>query len=112
MTGLATLGYLLFQNSASEIIQSSEQQVTHASDLVALKFNAFLKGARRDITYLVQSPYLQDYLYSINSGQANEKKELLAHEYLALINSKPDYSQIRLIQVDDNGKEIIRAETR
>ena len=110
MTGLATLGYLLFKNSAAEIIHSSEQQVKHAGDLVALKFNAFLQDVRRDITYLVQSPYLRDYLNSINSAQADAKKELLANEYLALLNSKPDYSQIRLIQAANNGKEIIRAE--
>ena len=38
------------------------------------------------------------------------KKNLLSKEYLALLNSKPDYAQIRLIGIENNGLEIIRAE--
>ncbi|MEZ4935887.1 MAG: hypothetical protein R2788_27595, partial [Saprospiraceae bacterium] len=110
MTGLATLGYLLFTYSAEEIIQSSEQQVVHACELVDIKFNAFLQNVQRDITYLSHSPHLNDYLHSIGGGSENLKKELLSQEYLALINSKPDYAQIRLIGVEQNGKEVIRAE--
>lgn len=110
MTGLATLGYLLFTYSAEEIIQSSEQQVVHACELVDIKFNAFLQNVQRDITYLSHSPHLNDYLHSIGGGSESLKKELLSQEYLALINSKPDYAQIRLIGIEQNGKEVIRAE--
>ncbi len=110
MGGLATLGYLLFKNSAEEIIRSSEQQVAHACELVDIKFSSFLQDVQRDIIYLANSPHLQDYLFSERQKGEGVRKKLLAEEYLALINSKPDYAQIRLIGVENNGREIIRAE--
>ena len=107
LAGMATLSYLLFQNSAKEIVLSSEQQVAHAGELVEVKFEAFLDNVQRDITYLAQNPYLKEFLDDTeNVGQS----ALLAEAYLAMLNSKPDYSQIRLIGKKDNGKEIIRAE--
>ena len=110
LAGLATLSFLLFQNSAKEIVVSSEQQVSHAGDLVDVKFAAFLDNVQRDISYLAHSPYLKDYLQNLGNKDQSFKKELLASAYLAMLDSKPDYSQIRLIGIDGNGKEIIRAE--
>ena len=104
--GFGILGFLLLKNSAQEIIQSAEQQLVHASESVELKFESNIQDIKRDIKHLGKSPYLRDYL----TDPTSLKKELLAGEYLALLNSKPDYAQIRLIGIDDSGLEIIRAE--
>lgn len=106
LAGLSTLGYLLFWNSSKEIIESSEQQVLHAAEVVEIKFLSFLNDAKRDISYLAQSPFLKDFLRDFDES----KKELLASEYLALLGNKPDYAQIRFIGVENYGKELIRAE--
>ncbi len=105
--GFGILGYLLLRNSAEDIILSAEQQLVHAGESVDLKFQSYIEDVKRDITHLAQTPYLQDYLS--NTGDPL-KKEYLSREYLALLNSKPDYAQIRLIGVSNNGLEIIRAE--
>ena len=89
--GFSVLGYLLLRNSAQDIIQSAEQQLVHAGESVELKFESYLRDISRDIEHLGQSPYLKDYLINPTFS----KKELLAAEYLALLNSKPDYAQIR-----------------
>ncbi len=106
LVGLSSLGYLLFRNSAEEIIRSSEQQVKHTAEIVEIKFVSFIDNVRRDIIHLAQSPFLDDFLLDFDTL----KKELLSNEYLALINSKPDYSQIRFIGIENEGREIIRAE--
>ena len=104
--GFSVLGYLLLRNSAQDIIQSAEQQLVHASESVELKFESYIQGITRDIKHLGKSPFLKDYLIDSTSP----KKVLLAAEYLALLNSKPDYAQIRLIGIENSGLEIIRAE--
>ena len=104
--GFSVLGYLLLRNSAQDIIHSAEQQLVHAGETVELKFESYIQDIRRDIEHLGRSPYLKDYL----NDTFYLKQELLAAEYLALLNSKPDYAQIRLIGIEDSGLEIIRAE--
>ena len=104
--GFGILGFLLLKNSAQEIINSAEQQLVHANESVELKFVSYIEGIKRDIKHLAHSPYLEDFLQEIDAS----KKELLAKEYLALLNSKPDYAQIRLIGIENDGMEIIRAE--
>lgn len=104
--GFSVLGYLLLRNSAKDIIQSAEQQVVHAGESVDLKFKSYILDIKRDIQHLAQSPYLEDFL--LNTDPV--KKNLLSREYLALLNTNPDYAQIRLIGIEHDGLEIIRAE--
>jgi two-component system, sensor histidine kinase len=106
--GFSVLGYLLLKNSAQDIIQSAEQQLVHASESVELKFKSYIQDITRDIKHLGNSPYLEDFL----SDTSEIKKSLLSREYLALLNSNPDYFQIRIIGVAKNGLEIIRAERK
>lgn len=105
MVGLAALGLILFRYSAREIITSSEQQLEEAANVVEVKFASFIKNAQRDVVYLAQSPFLHDFI----DEASDRKRELLSAEYLALLKSKPDYAQIRLIGSVKNGREIIRA---
>lgn len=106
LIGFALLGVVLFRYSAGEIVASSEQQVEQASKLVEVKFASFIQNVRRDIVFLAQSPFLRDFVQNSEEG----KRQLLSAEYLALLRSKPDYAQIRLIGVHDNGTELIRVE--
>ena len=104
--GFALLAAVLFRYSAQEIIASSEQQVQEASNLVNVKFTSFIQNVRRDIVYLAQSPFLHDFIQE----SSLDKRELLSKEYLALLTSKPDYAQIRLIGIENSGAELIRTE--
>ena len=106
LLGLAVLSYGLFHNSSQKIITSSEQQLVQAANIVNVKFTSYIKNIQRDITYLAQSPFLNSFVLD----EAPAKKKLLSSEYLALLKSKPEYAQIRLIGVKDNGKELIRVE--
>ena len=106
LVGFSVLGYLLLRNSAQDIIHSAQQQLVHANESVELKFKSYIQDITRDIKHLAQSPYLEDFL----AGNNNLKKNLLAREYLALLNSNPDYAQIRLISIENGGLEMIRAE--
>ncbi len=77
-------------------------------DLIQLQFSKYLEGLKYDITHLSRSPYLQQYLHSSDQ----ESRKLLLKEYLSLIHSKPYFSQIRYIGIEENGSEIVRVERR
>ena len=106
LLGLAVLSYGLFHYSSQKIITSSEQQLVQAANIVNVKFASYIKNIQRDITYLAHSPFLNSFVLD----EAPLKKQLLSSEYLALLKSKPDYAQIRLIGTKNSGKELIRVE--
>ena len=102
------VGFFLLRYSSKEIIDSSEKKLIHASALVGLKFSGYIEALKHDITHLSKSPFLSNYLES----ESRKDRELLTQEYLSLIESKPDFAQIRFIGVGNDGKELIRVERK
>ncbi len=106
LIGIASLGYLLLQNSSDYIIESAEENLVHSSELIQLKFSSYFEDLKRDITHLSNSPILRQFLDSRNETN----RYLLSQEYLSLLTSKPDYAQVRFIGIQNEGKEIVRVE--
>lgn len=98
----------MLTNSANEIIESSQKNLRHEADLIELQFSKYLEGLRYDINHLSKSPYLYKYL----AEASQENKTLLEKEYLSLLNSNPNLSQIRFIENSEVGNELVRVERR
>lgn len=96
----------MFRYSSKSILESAEKDIIHISELVELKIEEYLIGLSNDVSYLANSPVLQSYILD----PTESKYQLLAQDYYSLIQSKPDFSQIRFIGVDDQGKELVRVD--
>ncbi len=105
LLGLGIVGYLLLNNSSERIVQTAKNQLQHRGDLVAIQFKNHINQLKNDLDYLSNDPVLTNYL----KANTSENYELLAQNYLSLIKSNLNFSQIRFIGADD-GKELVRIE--
>ena len=101
------LGYSIYKVSSNKIIENATLSLNHNNELVLIQFKTFLDDIRKDVLFLSKDPFLYQFL---EEPDHLKLKENLSKEYLALLSTKSHYLQLRFIGVDQNGKEIIRAE--
>lgn len=97
-------GYLVFKNASKVIVDYSKERISYTSELAEQSFYALLGEVSNDIAVIANSPTLQDY---INNTSAKTTQDLEQYFKVTLEN-KSSYFQIRLIGIENNGKEIIR----
>ncbi|MGB3130372.1 MAG: hypothetical protein WBB26_01750, partial [Saprospiraceae bacterium] len=96
--------FLIYKSSEESMQASSKQQLLFSSQIIKTSFNSFIENVERDIQFLSNNPLLELYLNTETNPKDKEKyKQQLELEFLALIKSKSEYSQIRLISEKGNG---------
>ncbi|MCC6753599.1 MAG: response regulator [Saprospiraceae bacterium] len=103
----ATLGYALYRLSSAKVLENTTLTLIHNNETVVLHFDAFLQDVCKDAIYLSKNPFLADYLQG-NGGTGLRNK--IAQEFLALLTAKNHYAQIRVIGLENKGKEQIRVD--
>ena len=107
-TALIT-AFLIYWFSAEKIKASSKVQMQHTNQLVASTFNSFIANVERDIDFLSNNPIIESFIQASGTKKQDFKTQL-SKEFFALLESKPEYAQIRFIANDSIGKEIIRVD--
>ncbi|MCP4976111.1 MAG: response regulator [Maribacter sp.] len=103
---LFLLGYLINRKSTKVIYDYSQNQIVHVSSLVKQSFYSMLNEVANDIAMISKSPAIDDYI-----DNPNIKNYKVLEKYFPIIlQEKPDYFQIRLLDVANKGKEIIKYE--
>lgn len=103
------IGYSIYRVSAALIISSSRDQIKSEVQDVALKMTTHFDHVSMDIHFLANSPLVYDFITS--SGKEKEFFEKrLTEEFKVLLESKPSYFQVRLIGIQNHGKELIRVD--
>ncbi len=86
--------------------------LSHDVSVIDERAKNFLSDINEDITYLSDSPVFRNFLQtqsaSITVGGNNQVKELMLHQFLAFIKTKPMYYQIYFI--DKNHDELFRVQ--
>ncbi|MDN5216958.1 ATP-binding protein [Fulvivirgaceae bacterium BMA12] len=106
VVALFLLGYLINRQASGVISDYSQDQMLHASSLVKKSFYSMLNEVANDIALISKSPAIDDY---VNNPSA-ENHSTLEKSFPIILSEKPNYFQIRLLDVDDDGKEIIKYE--
>ncbi|MEO5583455.1 MAG: ATP-binding protein, partial [Saprospiraceae bacterium] len=105
------IGYSIYRVSAALIISSSRDQIKNEVQNVALKMTTHFDHVSMDIHFLANSPLVSDFISS--SGKEKQLiEEKLTDEFKVLLESKPSYFQVRLIGIEDHGKELIRVDRK
>ncbi len=97
-------GYLVFQKASAVIINNSRDRIKHTSELAEQSFYSLLNEVSNDIGLISSNPTLLNFV----NDPSEENKANLNGLFRATLQNKPDYFQIRLIGIENNGKEIIR----
>lgn len=104
------IGYIIYRLSYNIVLKSSEQNALHTLEILELKLKSSIDNARKDVLFIARSPYLKDYIGSVNGSLEERKKLGLVADYITFLSSRPDYSQIRYIGKQQNGKEVLRVD--
>ncbi|MBU3821101.1 HAMP domain-containing protein [Flavobacteriaceae bacterium XHP0103] len=97
-------GYLVFKNASKVIVDYSKERISYTSELAEQSFYALLGEVSNDIAVIANSPTLQDYINNTSAKTAQD----LEHYFEVTLENKSSYFQIRLIGIENNGKEIVR----
>lgn len=101
------LGYSIYRISSNKILENATLSLNHNNESVVTQFRTYLKDIQRDLSFMSKDPFLYQFI----SNQSNEDlKDKLSKEFLALLSTNKKYLQFRLVGLQDEGKEIIRAE--
>lgn len=102
------IGYSVYRLSANLILASSKDKIKNDVQNVALKMTTYFDHIGRDIRFLANNPLVVDF---IGAGKPPPSlHSILTEEFKVLLESRPSYFQIRLIGVEDNGKELVRVD--
>ena len=108
LLAIGLTGFFMLKSSSTQLIEASEQNLRHDSELVKLRFEKFLEELKFDISHLSQSPVLLQFI----SQESESNYQLLKDEYLSLVRSKPHFAQLRFIGLQDNGRELVRVDRK
>ncbi len=106
VVALFLLGYLINRQASKVISDYSQDQLLHASSLVKKSFYSMLNEVANDIAMISKSPAIDDYI----NNPSTENYGNLEKSFPIILSEKPNYFQIRLLDVNDRGKEIIKYE--
>ena len=97
-------GYLVFRKASQVIMAHSKERMMQASELAEQSFYAQLNEVTNDIAVIALSPTIQQHIQLPTQKTASDLDQL----FRVILENKETYFQIRLLEADENGKEIIR----
>lgn len=97
-------GYMVYTESASVISDYSRERIKHTSNLARQSFYALLDEVSNDIAVISENPVLSGFVLN----PSNENEINLHQLFKVVLKNKASYFQIRLLDIADDGKEIIR----
>ena len=94
----------MFQKASGVIVKYSQDRLIHTSEMAEQSFYALLNEVSNDIAVIAESPTLRNYINTPSEKTERDVDRL----FRATLKNKTSYFQIRLIGVEDKGREVIR----
>lgn len=101
---LFCIGYLINKKATNTVRLYNQDKLSHASNIIKKQFYSMLSEVENDIS-LISKNIDVSYLKSATEWNNIPQLELLFSTFLT---EKPNYFQIRLLDVEENGKEFIK----
>lgn len=107
--GLVLLcGWLIWRGGRESLIQTWQENLKHDAAAVQLKVQSAVTDVMRDAAYLSKTPTVREFVRARGTGEPEQWRRLVEDEFHALLEGKPSYFQVRLIGLEEDGKEVIR----
>ncbi len=115
-----SIGSVLHYGSTEIIFNQSLERLKYETNIRAIKLINDIDGLSRDALYLVGTPpiagiprsTLNQGIDPIDGSTTEIWTRRLETIFTELIRAKPNYQQIRLITVKDNGRELVRVDRK
>lgn len=101
---LFTFAWFSLRGSREYAVERGQALLTHETETAQVRMQTAVQGIARDALFLAQGPAVRDFLAS---GDADSRRRMEA-EFRALLSSKSDYFQVRLLDLTPAGNELVR----
>ncbi len=102
----ALTGYYVYDRSRAMLIESSQEKLLTATQVLAQRFSGVIDNISADVNYLASLPEVSQV--ARRSGATVELQDQLADHFSGLLGTRNSYSQIRLIGAANYGRELVR----
>ncbi|GAB1232900.1 diguanylate cyclase domain-containing protein [Ferrigenium sp. UT5] len=110
LLGTGLTGYFAYQASRSQLLQSSEERLLTATQVLMRQVTVALRDVKADARLMAQHPQAARILQRGIPGFQAFSEENVAKLFEGLMAVHPQYFQIRLIEADHHGMERIRVD--
>ncbi|CAN5327766.1 hypothetical protein BH23VER1_BH23VER1_22570 [soil metagenome] len=109
---MGAFGFLLYQEAKTNLTDALRSSLQHGAEDAAIKLDAWAQALQEDARFLSNSPVVHEFLSRRDRADNSAWRSLAEEEFRALLVGKPAYFQVRLIDLEDEGRELLRLERR
>lgn len=107
-TGLT--GYYVYDRSRALLIEASKDKLLNETQSLAKHFADNLAATTANVKLFAELPICRDIALARSTTELALRKHQLAEIFVSLLKAHPEYSQIRLIDAVNYGKELVRVD--
>jgi signal transduction histidine kinase/DNA-binding response OmpR family regulator len=107
---VALSSWLNYRSGRARLLDSWDERLGHELQLVQVRTETGVANAARDAQTLAASPAVREFVRRRGTAEAAFWREMMEEEFLAVAAGKPAYFQVRLIGLEDNGREVVRVD--
>ncbi len=101
---LFTFAWFSLRGSREHAMVRAQTLLAHEIETAQVRIQTAVSDIARDALFLAQGPAVREFLAS-GDGAARQRVEA---EFDALLSSKPNYFQVRLLTLETTGQELVR----
>src|SRR4051794_17282448 len=113
-----SIAVLTYHNLEQAVLPRAQERIETHARLLTAELESYVRGARADALGFRSAVALEGIVRAHVAGGTDPVdgtteatwRERMAARYVAELNSKPAYSQFRIIGVENDGREIVRVE--
>ncbi|MBT9506138.1 GGDEF domain-containing protein [Rhodoferax sp.] len=110
LVAMGTVGYYSYASSRTALLAASQRDLLTATQVLGRSFQGSIDEIATDTSLLARLP-ASSVLANAPAGARSERdKQLVADVFASMLAVHPEYYQIRLIDADHHGLELIRVD--
>lgn len=103
-------GYYAYHASREQLLRAAEDRLLTSTRVLSRQVVTALQKGGQDVLLLADDPSTRIALTTSSASERNEAQEHLANLFVAMLKTRPDIYQLRLISVASYGQELVRVD--
>lgn len=101
-------GYYAYHASREQLLRAAEDRLLTSTRVLSRQVVTALQKGGQDVLLLADDPSTRTALTTHSPGERAAAQEHLAKLFVAMLKTRPDIYQLRLISVANHGQELVR----
>jgi diguanylate cyclase (GGDEF)-like protein len=103
-------GYYAYHASREQLLRAAEDRLLTSTRVLSRQVVTALQKGGQDVLLLAGDPSTRTALSTASTSERSEAQEHLANLFVAMLKTRPDIYQLRLISVANHGQELVRVD--